>query len=131
MSRLPIGGGRVIFRRFLSTEAAVAAKSPVRLLDFQIDCPDLVRGAFSVETANQKEVLKFKIAQAIEKHKKHTSDTGTSIVQLAVMNEKIYNLARHFATHRKDMAGQRGFQVDKIFISVMNSLSCNQSTTSS
>ena len=113
MNRSSIAGG-VILRRFLSTEPVAKVKSPIRLLDFKIDCPDQVRGAFSIETANQKEVVKFKIAEVIEKYRKHNSDTGTAIVQLAVMNEKIYNLARHFATHRKDMAGQRGFQVDNL-----------------
>ena len=122
MKRSSITGG-VIFRRFLSSEsvAASAAKSPVRLLDFHIECPDAVRGAFNLDTANSKEVLKYKISQVIEKFKRHTSDTGTTIVQLAVMNEKIYNLARHFATHRKDMAGQRGFQVDIFYIPVVYS----------
>ena len=124
MNRSSIASG-VILKRFLSTEPVVAAKSPIRLLDFKIDCPDQVRGAFNVETANQKEVVKYKISLAIDKYKKHTSDTGTAIVQLAVMNEKIYNLARHFATHRKDMAGQRGFQVDKKK-SAVYSLLCNQ-----
>jgi small subunit ribosomal protein S15 len=65
----------------------------------------------SLRTANQSELTKHKIGLAIEKFKSHTSDTGSAAVQIAVMTEKIHNLARHYTQHKKDKHSARGFQI--------------------
>lgn len=99
----------------MSTGKAPAPLPPlnpaVKLLDFRVPFPEEIIDTFSLATANQQEVTQHKIMLAIQKYKEHENDTGSAIVQLAVMTEKIYNLARHFAMHKKDKAGQRGFQV--------------------
>jgi small subunit ribosomal protein S15 len=70
----------------------------------------LVMSVVDTATANQKQITGAKIQNAINKFKKHQIDTGSSSVQIAVMTEKIINLARHFATHKKDHHSKRGFQ---------------------
>ena len=64
----------------------------------------------SLRTANQKQLTNDKIKRAISDFRKHEIDTGSSAVQIAVLTEKILNLARHFAQHRKDHHSKRGFQ---------------------
>jgi ribosomal protein S15 len=120
MNRLPSRSTGVIFRRLLSTTPEViptktplSTKTPLKLLGLNVPYPKHIENAFSLATANQEEITAHRISLAIEKYKKHDSDTGSAIVQLAVMTEKIYNLARHFAMHKKDKAGGRGFQVRK------------------
>jgi hypothetical protein len=46
----------------------------------------------------------------------YIGDTGSASVQIAVMTEKIKNLARHFTVHKKDKHGGRGFQVREYII---------------
>lgn len=65
----------------------------------------------SLRTANQSEITKHKIELAVEKFKLHSSDTGSAPVQIAVMTEKIHNMARHFTQHKKDKHSARGFQI--------------------
>lgn len=119
MNRLPLRSTGVLFRRLLSTtpviptKAPIPTKTPLKLLDLNVPYPKHIENTFSLATANQEEITQHKISLAIAKYKKHDSDTGSAIVQLAVMTEKIYNLARHFAMHKKDKAGGRGFQVRK------------------
>jgi small subunit ribosomal protein S15 len=120
MNRLPLRSTGVVFRRLLSTtpeaiptKAPLPAKTPLKLLGLNVPYPKHIENVFSLATANQEEITAHRISLAIAKYKKHDSDTGSAIVQLAVMTEKIYNLARHFAMHKKDKAGGRGFQVIK------------------
>ena len=94
----------------------------VKLIDFRVPFPEKIIDTFSLATANQQEITQHKIMLAIQHYKQHESDTGSAIVQLAVMTEKIYNLARHFAMHKKDKAGQRGFQVSTSVIRVRTSV---------
>ena len=113
MNRLPLRCATV-FRRLLSTPSTPELKpprTPLKLLDLHVPYPKHIENTISLATANQEEITQHRISVAIEKYKKHDSDTGSAIVQLAVMTERIYNLARHFAMHKKDKAGQRGFQV--------------------
>lgn len=91
--------------------------------------------------ANQKEITAVKVQEAIIKHQRHKSDTGSPAVQsklcvdswlvltifvsriwlllfsslyiVATATEKILSLAKHFSTHRKDYASRRGYQVQK------------------
>jgi small subunit ribosomal protein S15 len=64
-----------------------------------------------LKTANQKQILNHKIHVNIRKFQKHSSDVGSSAVQISVLTEKIINLARHFTSHRKDYHSKRGFQL--------------------
>jgi len=66
---------------------------------------------FALTTANQKEITSYKIRSKIQKFQLHDSDCGSASVQVAVMTEKITNLARHFALHKKDKHSWRGFQM--------------------
>jgi len=44
----------------------------------------------------------------IEKHKKHEKDTGSSEVQIALLNEQIARLADHLKEYKKDNHSRRG-----------------------
>ena len=39
---------------------------------------------------------------------KSETDTGSAVVQVALLTENINNLNEHFKTHKKDHAGRRG-----------------------
>lgn len=45
---------------------------------------------------------------AIKKAKLHDTDTGSSKVQVALLTEKIEELANHLKTHAKDHSSRRG-----------------------
>ncbi|GGJ84229.1 30S ribosomal protein S15 [Deinococcus aquiradiocola] len=47
----------------------------------------------------------------IKEHAKGNSDTGSTAVQIALLTERIQNLARHLGTNKKDKHGQRGLQL--------------------
>jgi len=64
----------------------------------------------SLATGNNKDVLRHKVRAAVQKFQLHETDCGSASAQVAVMTEKIANLARHFATHKKDTHSWRGFQ---------------------
>jgi len=44
----------------------------------------------------------------IEKYAQHTSDTGSSQVQIAVLTERINHLTPHFKVHKLDHHSRRG-----------------------
>ena len=44
----------------------------------------------------------------VERHRKHTSDTGSAAVQVALITERIGQLTAHFKTHAKDFASRTG-----------------------
>jgi len=44
----------------------------------------------------------------IKKFKTHTTDTGSSEVQIAILTEEINQLASHLKTHKKDFSSRRG-----------------------
>jgi small subunit ribosomal protein S15 len=52
-----------------------------------------------------------KKAGIISEHATANKDTGSTTVQVALLTERIQNLARHLATNKKDKAGQRGLQL--------------------
>ena len=54
--------------------------------------------------ALQKEVKKDVIA----KHRLHDTDSGSPEVQVALLTERINQLAKHFQVHKKDFASRRG-----------------------
>ena len=41
-------------------------------------------------------------------YKTHTSDTGSSQVQIALLTQRINELTEHFRTHKKDNHSRRG-----------------------
>lgn len=47
-------------------------------------------------------------AAIIEDHKKHTADTGSPEVQVALITERINILTDHLKTHKKDHTSRRG-----------------------
>lgn len=52
-----------------------------------------------------------KKAGIISEHATASKDTGSTTVQVALLTERIQNLARHLGTNKKDKAGQRGLQL--------------------
>ncbi|HVH39886.1 MAG TPA: 30S ribosomal protein S15 [Gemmatimonadaceae bacterium] len=52
--------------------------------------------------------MAFVKSAAIENHRQHETDTGSSQVQVAVLTERINYLTEHFRTHKKDHHGRRG-----------------------
>ena len=52
--------------------------------------------------------MAFVKTAAMEKHRQHETDTGSSQVQVAVLTERINYLTEHFRAHHKDHHGRRG-----------------------
>ncbi len=52
--------------------------------------------------------MAFVQTAAIDTHRKHETDTGSSQVQVAVLTERINYLTEHFRAHKKDHHGRRG-----------------------
>jgi small subunit ribosomal protein S15 len=52
--------------------------------------------------------MAFVKTPAIEKNRKHPTDTGSSQVQIGVLTERINFLTDHFRQHAKDHHGRRG-----------------------
>ncbi len=53
-------------------------------------------------------LLKEKKTEVIGNFKIHAKDTGSPVVQAALLTEKINYLTEHFKTHRKDHHSRRG-----------------------
>jgi len=51
---------------------------------------------------------KEKKTEIIEKFKKHAGDTGSSEVQIALLSERINQLAEHLKKNKKDQHSRRG-----------------------
>jgi small subunit ribosomal protein S15 len=47
-------------------------------------------------------------SDVIEKYRRHTSDTGSSEVQVALLSQRILQLQEHFKAHAKDFHSRRG-----------------------
>lgn len=52
--------------------------------------------------------MAFQKSPAIDQHRQHETDTGSSQVQVAVLTERINYLTEHFRTHKKDHHSRRG-----------------------
>lgn len=85
----------------------------IRLRDFpaHLNVATNVALPISLATANQKEITEYKIGLCIKKFQMHVTDSGSAAVQIAVATEKILNMARHSAMHKKDKHSNRGFQM--------------------
>ncbi len=53
-------------------------------------------------------ITKVKKKEIIQKYKIHDKDTGSSLVQIAVLTERINSLGPHFKAHVKDNHSRRG-----------------------
>ena len=49
-----------------------------------------------------------KVAEILEKFRRHGSDTGSPEVQVALLSERINQLTKHFEAHKKDHHSRRG-----------------------
>lgn len=53
-------------------------------------------------------ISKERKAEIAKTFGKSETDTGSAVVQVALLTENINNLNEHFKTHKKDHAGRRG-----------------------
>ena len=53
-------------------------------------------------------LLKAKKTEVIDNFKTHPKDTGSPVVQIALLTERINYLTGHFQAHRKDFHSRRG-----------------------
>ena len=44
----------------------------------------------------------------IETHRTHEKDTGSPEIQIAILTERIAEIAEHLKTHKKDFSSRRG-----------------------
>jgi small subunit ribosomal protein S15 len=49
--------------------------------------------------------------EIVEQHRVHTTDTGSSEVQIALLTERINHLVDHLKTHKKDHHSRRGLLI--------------------
>ena len=52
-----------------------------------------------------------KKSEIIKTNALSSNDTGSTYVQIALLTERIQNLAKHLGTNKKDKHGQRGLQL--------------------
>lgn len=52
--------------------------------------------------------VKDRKSEIITKHKTHAKDTGSPVVQIALLTERINDLNDHFKGHSKDFNSRRG-----------------------
>ncbi len=53
-------------------------------------------------------LLKDRKTEIIDNYKGHSKDTGSPVVQIALLSEKINYLTDHFKVHKKDFHSRRG-----------------------
>jgi len=46
--------------------------------------------------------------EVIGAHRQHAKDTGSAFVQIALLTERINQLSKHFAVHKKDHHSRQG-----------------------
>ncbi|XP_064897576.1 small ribosomal subunit protein uS15m [Columba livia] len=68
---------------------------------------DVVKRLLSLEMASQKEKMKIKIQQLVEKVRRSPSDNGSFEVQVAVLTAKIRTYEEHLQRHPKDKSNRR------------------------
>ncbi|NXI59692.1 RT15 protein, partial [Chloroceryle aenea] len=68
---------------------------------------DVVRRLLSLEMASQKEKMKIKTQQLVEKVRRSPSDNGSFEVQVAVLTAKIRTYEEHLQRHPKDKNNRR------------------------
>ncbi|NXI48009.1 RT15 protein, partial [Galbula dea] len=73
---------------------------------------DVVRRLLSLEMASQKEKVKIKTQQLVEKVRRSPIDNGSSEVQVAVLTAKIRTYEEHLQMHPKDKNNRRRMLMD-------------------
>ncbi|NXG87391.1 RT15 protein, partial [Stercorarius parasiticus] len=73
---------------------------------------DVVRRLLSLEMASQKEKMKIKTQQLVEKVRRSPSDNGSSEVQVAMLTAKIRTYEEHLQRHPKDKSNRRCMLMD-------------------
>lgn len=53
-------------------------------------------------------LVKEKKEAVIKQHRAHESDTGSPVVQIALLTERINQLAGHFQSHKRDHHSRQG-----------------------
>ena len=56
-------------------------------------------------------MVKERKSELITKHKTHAKDTGSPVVQIALLTERINSLNEHFKGHSKDFNSRRGLLI--------------------
>jgi len=56
-------------------------------------------------------VTKTQKKEIIEKFKEHVEDTGSAIVQVALLTERITYITEHLKKHKKDFNSRRGLLI--------------------
>lgn len=52
-----------------------------------------------------------KKSEIIREFAKNEKDTGSAVVQIALLTERIRELTEHLSTHKKDFSSQRGLRM--------------------
>ncbi|NWI63871.1 RT15 protein, partial [Todus mexicanus] len=73
---------------------------------------DVVRRLLSLEMASQKEKMKIKTQQLVEKVRRSPNDNGSFEVQVAVLTAKIRTFEEHLQRHPKDKNNRRHMLMD-------------------
>ncbi|NXQ86861.1 RT15 protein, partial [Nyctibius grandis] len=68
---------------------------------------DVVKRLLSLEMASQKEKVKIKTQQLVEKVRRSPSDNGSFEVQVAILTAKIRTYEEHLQRHPKDKSNRR------------------------
>ena len=68
---------------------------------------EMVKRAFSLENATPKQILQYRIDQAIKKYQRHVLDCGNAAIQCAIMSEKIILQMSHVKIYPKDKGAGR------------------------
>ncbi|NWH93081.1 RT15 protein, partial [Aegithalos caudatus] len=68
---------------------------------------DVVKRVLSLEMASQKEKMKVKTQQLVEKVRRSPNDNGSFEVQVAILTAKIRTLEEHLQRHPKDKSNRR------------------------
>lgn len=71
---------------------------------------DLVNAFLSLENGARADTIREKLQAARRDFERFPGDTGSTEVQVAVLTARIYSLADHLTTHRKDHNSRRGLQ---------------------
>ncbi len=53
-------------------------------------------------------ITKERKGELVGQFRQHEKDTGSSLVQVAILTERINNLTEHFKVHKKDNHSRRG-----------------------
>ncbi|NXJ77912.1 RT15 protein, partial [Trogon melanurus] len=73
---------------------------------------DVVKRLLSLEMASQKEKVKIKTQQLVEKVRRSPYDNGSSEVQIAMLTAKIRTYEEHLQKHPKDKNNRRRMLMD-------------------